>query len=459
MTERLFAKRALLPNGWTNDVRVTIGDEGRIESVEKGVDLDPGDTDLGARLLLPAQCNLHSHAFQRAMAGMTEYRTAGRDSFWTWRDLMYRFVGRITPQQMEAIAALVYMEMLECGYAAVGEFHYIHHRPSGHPYDRLTETTERIFAAANDTGIGLTHLPVLYSYGGAGEQALKAGQVRFANDLDQYTSLVDEARSLARHHLHRDARVGIAPHSLRATSPQQLQSITRSFKHGPIHIHIAEQPMEVHEVEEWLGERPVAWLLHHLDVGDAWCLVHATHMTEVETRELAGSGAVAGLCPITESNLGDGIFEGPVFLEAGGRFGVGSDSNVRIALAEELRTLEYSQRLRDKARNVLLIGEGSVGGSLYRRALHGGAQALGRESGAIEAGLFADLVALDGDDVAFFGLRGDQMLDAWIFGADDRVVADVWSAGRHCVSEGRHRDRDRILARFRREIRVLAESL
>lgn len=457
--ERLFAKRALLPNGWSNDVRVTIGDEGRIESVERGVDLDPDDTDLGSRFLLPAPCNLHSHAFQRAMAGMTEYRTAGRDSFWTWRDLMYRFVGRITPQQIEAIAELVYMEMLECGYAAVGEFHYIHHRPSGHPYERITETSERIFAAANDTGIGLTHLPVLYSYGGAGEQALKPGQIRFGNDLDQYTRLVDEARSLARRYLHRDARVGIAPHSLRATSPQQLQSIARSFRHGPIHMHIAEQPMEVHEVEDWLGERPVAWLLHHLDVGDAWCLVHATHMTEAETQELARSGSVAGLCPITESNLGDGIFEGPAFLEAKGRFGVGSDSNVRVSLAEELRTLEYSQRLRDKARNVLLIGEGSVAGSLYRAVLQGGAQALGRESGAVQAGLFADLVALDGDHVAFYGLRGDQLLDAWIFGADDRVVADVWAAGRHCVSDGRHRDRDAIVARYRREIRVLLESL
>ncbi len=457
--ERLFAKRALLPNGWANDVRVTIGNDGRIDSVERGIELDPSDTDLGERILLPAQCNLHSHAFQRVMAGMTEYRTAGRDNFWTWRDLMYRFVDRITPQQMEAIAALVYTEMLECGYAAVGEFHYIHHRPSGHPYDRITETTERIFAAANDTGIGLTHLPVLYSYGGAGEQALKSGQIRFANDLDQYVSLVDEARSLACRDLSQDARIGVAPHSLRATSPQQLQSITRSFRHGPIHIHIAEQPAEVHEVEEWLGERPVAWLLHHLEIGDGWCLVHATHMTETETRECARSGATAGLCPITESNLGDGIFDGAAFLEAGGRFGVGSDSNVRISLSEELRTLEYSQRLRDKARNVLLVGEGSVGASLYRGALQGGAQALGRESGAIQAGLCADLVALNGEDVTFDGLHGDSLLDAWIFAADDRVVADVWSAGRHCVTEGRHVGRERIVARYKQETRALLESL
>ena len=453
--QQLFVKRALLPEGWASDVRVTIDADGRIAAVEAGVPRGADDTDLGARILLPAQCNLHSHAFQRVMAGMTEHRSAGRDSFWTWRELMYRFVGKITPQQMEAIAGLVYMEMLESGYAAVGEFHYIHHRPSGQPYDSLTEMTQRIFAAARDTGIGLTHLPVLYSYGGAGEQSLKPGQIRFANDLDRYSRLVEEARGVAREHLHRDSRVGIAPHSLRATSPRQLMSICRSFRSGPIHIHIAEQPAEVEEVGQWLGERPVAWLLHHLDVGAQWCLVHATHMTETETRECARSGAVAGLCPITESNLGDGIFNGAAFLADGGRLGIGSDSNVRIALAEELRVLEYSQRLRDKARNVLLVGAGSTGESLYRRALVGGAQALGRQSGAIQSGMYADLLALDGGHVAFHGMRENQVLDAWIFAADDRVVTDVWSAGRHCVSEGRHVDRERITMRYKRETRAL----
>lgn len=457
--EQLFAKHALLPGGWADGVRVHINDEGRIASLERGVSREPGDTDLGEGILIPAQCNLHSHAFQRAMAGRTEHRSAGRDSFWTWRELMYRFVGRITPSQIEAIAALVYMEMLESGYAAVGEFHYIHHRPSGQPYDSVTETTQRIFAAASQTGIGLTHLPVLYSYGGAGEQALKPGQIRFANDLDQYARLVSEARSLARAHAHRDTRVGIAPHSLRATSPQQLKQITRSFKNGPVHIHIAEQPAEVEEVTRWLGQPPVAWLLHHLEVNGRWCLVHATHMTDEETGECARTGAVAGLCPVTESNLGDGIFNGAVYLAAGGRFGIGSDSNVRICLSEELRLLEYGQRLRDNARNVLLSEEGSVGGSVYRHALLGGAQALGRESGAIEPGLYADLAAIDGGDIAFHGLKHDQLLDAWIFAADDHVVTDVWSAGRHCVREGRHVDRARIVDRYRRETRVLLESL
>lgn len=449
----------MLPEGWAADVRVTIDDNGRIGSVERKAVLGVDDVDLGARVLLPAPCNLHSHAFQRAMAGMTEHRSSGRDSFWTWRELMYRFVQRLTPRQTEAIAALVYMEMLESGYSAVGEFHYIHHESDGEPYVNVAETTERIFAAAEKTGIGLTHLPVLYSFGGAGEQSLKPGQLRFGNDTDAFLKIVDEAARLARDSLDSDFNLGIAPHSLRATSPKQLETVTKAFQTGPVHIHIAEQPAEVDEVVAWLGDRPVQWLLKHLDIDRRWCLVHATHMTELETGELARSGAVAGLCPITESNLGDGIFNGMWYLPAGGMFGIGSDSNVRIALSEELRTLEYSQRLRHRARNVLLLEEGSVGGFIFREALRGGARALGRESGAIESGLFADLVAIDGDDIVFQGVQGDQILDAWIFAGDDRVVTDVWSAGRHCVKQGMHIRRKEIHDAYRREIMSLLSSL
>jgi len=456
---RLLAGRALLPEGWARDVRVVIGADGRIDSVETGAVRGPDDTDLGERVLLPAPGNLHSHAFQRVMAGLAEHRSAGRDSFWTWRELMYRFVRRLTPEQIEAITALAYMEMLEAGYAAVGEFHYLHHRASGQPYERITETTERVFAAAKETGIGLTHLPVLYSYGGAGQQALSAGQIRFANDLDAYAMLVQEARAAVCSGVSPDARVGIAPHSLRAISPQQLGTLIRGFSAGPVHIHIAEQQREVDEVSGWLGRRPVAWLLDHFDVDERWCLVHATHMSEEETTALARSRAVAGLCPITESNLGDGIFNGAIFTGAGGCFGVGSDSNVRISLSEELRTLEYSQRLRDGARNVLTGGDGSVGAFIYRQALKGGARALGRDSGAVRPGHFADLVAIDGSALVFHGLSGDRLLDAWLFAADDSVVTDVWSAGRHCVADGRHRHRDAIVARYRRETKGLLEGM
>jgi len=449
----------MLPGGWARDVRVAIDGHGRIGTVERGVASGAGDTDLGERVLLPAPGNLHSHAFQRLLAGLSEHRTAARDSFWTWRDLMYRCVGRLTPPQLEAIAALAYMEMLESGYAAVAEFHYLHHRASGQHYDRPAEMSERIFAACRRTGIGLTHLPVLYRHGGAREQPLKPGQLRFANDLDAYAALVEEARAAAKTGLDPDVRVGVAPHSLRAVSPQQLKSLGRAFRSEPMHMHIAEQPAEVSEITDWLGERPVAWLLANMDVDERWCLVHATHMTAAETGALARSGAVAGLCPITEANLGDGIFDGARFSAAGGLFGIGSDSNVRISLSEELRTLEYSQRLRDGARNVLLQGEGSVGASLYRQSLAGGARALGRESGAIAPGLWADLVALDGGDVAFHGADGDRLLDAWIFAAADRVVTDVWSAGRHCVARGRHIDRDAIVERYKKATRPLLEFL
>jgi len=456
---RLFARRALLPEGWADDVRVSIGGDGRIESVERGAGPESSDTDLGRRILLPAPGNLHSHAFQRAMAGMTEYRSAGRDSFWTWRDLMYKFVERLTPEQVEAVAALVYMEMLEAGYAAVGEFHYLHHDPEGRPYERLAEMSERVVAAAGAAGIGLTHLPVFYAQGGAGVQPLQPAQSRFGNDLERFARLVEAARGLVNEHLEHDARVGIAPHSLRATTPEQLETLTDTFASGPIHIHIAEQPAEVEEVEQWLGERPVAWLLDNVRVDANWCLVHATHMNDRETVALAESGAVVGLCPITESNLGDGVFNGPAFVRAGGEFGIGSDSNVRIALAEELRVLEYSQRLRDRSRNVLLSVDGSVGAFLYRRVLRGGARALARKSGAIESGAWADLVAIDGGHVAFHGSRDDRILDAWVFAADDRVVTDVWSAGRHAVEAGRHVNRDTIIDDYRRATAKLFDEL
>jgi formimidoylglutamate deiminase len=451
----IHARHALLPDGWAENVRVAFEEDGRIESILMGQDSATQRGVVQVGILLPAMANLHSHSFQRAMAGRTEFRAEGRDSFWTWRELMYRFTAALTPDQIEAIANLVFMEMLEAGYASVGEFHYLHHLPGGTAYDDLAETSLRIFAAANTSGIGLTHLPVLYTFGGAGEKPLGDAQARFGNDGDRFVALVEAARAGADKSLPADARVGIAPHSLRATSPELLREMVTHFVDGPIHIHIAEQPREVEDVSEWLGVRPVEWLLRNLDVDGRWCLVHATHMTDAETVALAKSGAVAGLCSITEANLGDGPFNGPTYLAAGGAIGLGSDSNVRISLAEEIRMLEYSQRLRDVSRNVMLAGEGSVGESLYRRCLAGGAQALGRDSGAIAVGQLADLVALDGGHLVFAGLDPEQFLDGWIFGGDDRVVRDVWSAGRHMVRDGRHIERDKIEAGYRKAIATL----
>jgi len=451
----IFANRALLASGWAQNLRLEI-EKGRIARLTPDAAAQPGDTRVDT--LLPALANLHSHAFQRAMAGMTEHRLAGRDSFWTWRDLMYRFTAHLTPEHVQAIAALVYLEMQEAGYAAVGEFHYLHHQPGGQPYDHLAELSERIMAAAAETGIGLTHLPVLYSYAGVREKPLEPGQARFGNDVDRFCTLVEQARG-ALGPLPDDCSVGIAPHSLRATSPADLAQVIEAQGAGPIHIHIAEQPKEVAEVQAGLGARPVEWLLANAPVDTGWCLIHATHMTEEETRAMAASGAVAGLCPVTEANLGDGPFNGPTYLAAGGAFGVGSDSNVLISLTEELRILEYSQRLRDLSRNVLVVGEGSVGQALYCGAAKGGAQALGRDAGEIALGKLADLVAIDGQSPALCALRPEQFLDGLVFAAKDHLVTDLWSAGRHKVQNGRHVKRDKIIASYRKAMTELIAKL
>lgn len=451
----IYANHALLASGWARDVRVTI-DSGTISRIEIGAAAHATDTSVDT--LLPAPGNLHSHSFQRAMAGMTERRAVGRDSFWTWRELMYRFMDRLTPEHIEAIAALVFMEMQEAGYAAVGEFHYVHHQRGGVPYDDIAELSARIFAAAATTRIGLTHLPVLYSYGGSGKAPLSEGQRRFGNDVERFPVLVDAARRAARD-LPADTNIGIAPHSLRATSPDDLRAVLAMHEAGPVHIHIAEQPKEVADIQAWLGARPVEWLLGNASVSADWCLIHATHMTAAETKAMAVSGAVAGLCPITEANLGDGPFNGSMYLEAGGAFGVGSDSNVNISLTEELRTLEYSQRLRDLARNVMVVGEGSVGQTLYLGAAKGGAQALGRNAGEIATGRLADLTAIDSTAPTLCALTRDQLLDGLVFAAKDSIITDVWSAGRHAVRSGRHIAREGIVSNYRKAIAGLLASV
>jgi len=454
--QSIFANRVRMPNGWKHNVRVNIK-AGIIADITS--DQSPQNGDMIVDTLLPALGNLHSHTFQRAMAGMTEFRAAGKDSFWTWRTLMYKFIDHMTPEQYQAIAALVFMEMLEAGYSSVGEFHYVHHQPGGVRYDNVTELSERIFAAAQHTGIGLTHLPVLYSYGGAGCAELGGGQLRFGNTVDEFCTIVDKLRSLAGNDMPFDTTVGIAPHSLRATSPDDLAQVLNIQHDAPVHIHIAEQPKEVADINNWLGARPVEWLLDNVDVDENWCLIHATHMTATETLAMAQSGAVAGLCPITEANLGDGPFNGVEYLKADGAFGIGSDSNVRISLVEELRTLEYSQRLRDLARNVIIPKAGSVGEALYLGAASGGAQALQRKSGTIEVGQLADLVAINGHAPALLALNDDQILDGLVFAAADDVITDVWSAGRHQVQGGQHIARDAILTNYGTAIRGLLPLL
>ncbi len=448
----IHAQIALLGSDLIRNLRVET-DGTRITGLQKGGPARPDDTRVD--LLLPALGNLHSHSFQRAMAGRAEFRAAGQESFWTWRTLMYRFLDRLTPEQIQAIAALVFMEMQEAGYASVGEFHYVHHQPGGVPYADIAELSRRICAAADQTGIGLTLLPVLYTYGGVAKQELAGGQLRFGNDVDRFLRLAEACRDSLPH---ADAALGIAPHSLRATSPDDLLAVLRQHRTGSIHFHIAEQLKEVAEVEAALGQRPVAWLLDNTDVNEHWCLIHATHMTNDETRALARSGAVAGLCPITEANLGDGIFNGAVYVENGGAFGIGSDSNVRISLPEELRTLEYSQRLRDMARTVMVRGAGSVGQELYNGAARGGAQALGREAGEIAVGKLADLVAIDCSHPALSTLQPEHLLDGLCFAAPNGLVSDLWSAGRHMVRDGRHVARDQIIPAYETAVAALLAS-
>lgn len=448
----LHARHALTADGWHRDVTVAV-EGGRIASVTPGVQ----GAGQAVGVLLPAPVNLHSHTFQRAMAGMTEKRGAGRDSFWTWRDLMYRFLDHLTPDQVQAIAALAMVEMAEAGYAAVAEFHYLHHQSGGKSYADFAEMSGRITAAAAETGLGLTLLPVLYQRGGCDGRALGPGQVRFGNDPDRFARLIDGAAAhLA--HLPADAVLGVAPHSLRAVTAEGLAMAAALRPAAPIHIHLAEQVAEVEELLAHSGARPVEWLLANAPVDGRWCPIHCTQMLPHETEGLARSGAVAGLCPVTEANLGDGIFDGVNWAAAGGAFGVGTDSNVQITLTGELRLYEYSQRLRDRGRAMLASESQSTGRVLWEGAARGGAQAAGRQAGVIAPGMWADLVALDADALVLEGRQGDELLDAAIF-AGDAPVTDLWSAGRHIVTAGRHIARDGIERRYRAVMASLRAQL
>ena len=444
----LWFEQALLADGWARDVRLTLSD-GMISRVDTDVARRPDEATHGP--VVPGLPNLHSHAFQRGMAGLAEARgpaASGDDSFWTWREVMYRFVDRLDPDALQAIAALAYVEMLETGFTRVGEFHYLHHDRDGLPYADPAEMAARIAAAADETGIGLTLLPVFYAHAGFGGAAPGEGQRRFIHDVDGYARLLEASRGAVAGLA--DPVVGVAPHSLRAVTGEELTAIVPLAQGGPIHIHIAEQTREVDDCLAATGQRPVRWLMNHAEVDRRWCLVHATHINATETERLARSGAVAGLCPITEANLGDGVFPAADFLAAGGTFGIGSDSNVLIDAAEELRMLEYSQRLTRRARNVLGRGAGrSTGGDLYRAALAGGGQALGATAGGLKRGRPADFVTLDRAHPALMARDGDALLDSWVFAGRHGGVDGVWRRGRQVVEGGRHQGREAILARYR----------
>jgi formimidoylglutamate deiminase len=376
------------------------------------------------------------------------------DNFWTWREVMYHFLAHLGPDDVEAIAAQAYVEMLERGFTRVGEFHYLHHAPDGMPYANIAELAERIAAAARETGIGLTLLPVFYAHGNFGGLPPTPGQRRFLNTTDGFAKLFEASRR-AIDGLD-DAVLGVAPHSLRAVTPEELIAVVNLAPGGPTHIHAAEQTKEVEDCLAWCGARPVQWLLDHAAIDARWCLVHATHISRVETSELAASGAVAGLCPVTEANLGDGIFPATDYLADGGAIGFGTDSNIFIDAASELRALEYSQRLLQRSRNVLSAAQGeSTGRALFDGALKGGARALGVALAGLQEGAGADIVSLDSSDSAFAGRTGDALLDSWIFAGG--TIDCVWRGGTKVVAQGSHVNGDVIRERYLRVMTSLLE--
>lgn len=459
MTAGYHVAHAWLPAGFAAGVDLDI--EAGHWSRVAGAMQPTGATPATAHFALPGMVNLHSHAFQRAMAGLAERRgpsaASADDSFWTWREVMYAFAGRIGPDDLRAIATQLYVEMLKAGYSQVCEFHYLHHRPDGRPYADPAEMSLALIDAAREAGIGLTLLPTLYMTGGFDGRPLSDRQRRFEHDVDTYLRLVERLRMQTAPML----EVGIALHSLRAVPADALEALLASApaQEGPIHIHIAEQLAEVEECLALRGARPVEWLLDHAQVDARWCLVHATHLSAAETARLAASGAVAGLCPTTEGNLGDGLFPLQAFLDAGGVIGIGSDSHVSISPVEELRWLEYGQRLVTHRRNVAAAGAGgSTGERLWQAALAGGSQAAGVAVGALAEGCRADLLVLDEHSPLLAARRPDEVIDSVLFAGNTPLVRDMMVNGEWQVRDGRHVDEARIAGRFRAVMRRLRDA-
>lgn len=443
----------LTPGGWVDNARICVDGKGFITRVST---LPEGESRTGLKgHVVPGMPNLHSHAFQRQMAGLTETGGGHADSFWSWREAMYDLAARITPETLRVIAALLQVEMLEAGYTACAEFHYVHHQAGGQPFENVAEMSSALVEAADASGMALTLLPVLYCRSGFTKDTVSARQMRFRNSPEQFMQLLCACKELiGRRPLH---RLGIAPHSLRAVSQGQMSMVLHApeVRGLPVHIHIAEQPAEVEECLSVLGARPVEWLLDHFAVDPGWCLVHATHLVRSELDRAAASGATAGLCPTTEADLADGTFEAEQWLDGGGSFGIGSDSNLRVSVAEELRLLEFGCRLRTHRRNVLARSGRSCGRTLFQGAALGGAQALGQPVGRIEAGCRADLVELDSRHPLLDGRCHDSVLDTWLFAGGSAMVRSVWVAGVQRVSEGRHKGRERIESSGRRAMQAL----
>jgi formimidoylglutamate deiminase len=435
----LYAPHAWLADGWQSDVRIEIDADGAIKAVSQGREQPMDERVAGP--LLPGMPNLHSHAFQRAMAGLAEEALNPEDSFWTWRELMYRLVGRLNPEQVQAIATHLYIEMLKGGYTSVAEFHYLHHQPGGAPYANLAEMAERIAASAEASGIGLTLLPTFYAHGGFGAKPLADKQLRFKNDVERYLKLIDGVDGACKRI---GADWGLCFHSLRAATEADIKSVLAAHPgERAIHIHIAEQTKEVEDCLAWSNRRPVEWLYDKVEIDKRWCLIHATHVTPDEVHMMGHSEAVVGLCPTTEANLGDGLFPAQEFLAANGRLGVGSDSHVSVSALEELRWLEYGQRLKHERRNRLSAGgKPEVADTLYAATLQGGAQAMAKPIGAVAPGKRADFVVLDGAHPMLANIAAGKLLGRWLFGGSDSWVKDVMVGGKWVVKDRHHAGED-----------------
>jgi formimidoylglutamate deiminase len=435
--KKFLFQHALLRGKFATNVELHVDDGGKIAQVQP--EAPRSDAESMAGIAIPGMINVHSHAFQRGMAGLTEYRTAEHDSFWTWRELMYHFLRWLTPDDCYVLARQLYLEMLLAGYTSVGEFHYLHNDPEGRPYESRSAMADALIAAARDVGIRMCLLPTLYQRGGF-SKPLEAGQKRFGMSLDDCLTLTTE---LQRRHAN-DARLrfGFAIHSLRAVdmpvAQRAVEAIGKAMPGRPLHIHAAEQQREVDDCLAAHGRRPVAWVLEDLGADERWCLIHATHLDWEECHQLAESGAVAGLCPTTEANLGDGVFPSEMYTQAGGRWAIGTDSHIGLDPRGDLRMIEYSQRLTQQ-RRVVLRGEGqSCGEFLCTAAWRGGRQALGLNAGQIELGQQADLLVIDDQDPNFAGLPPERWLDSLVFCEIGNPIRHVMVDGQWVVRDGRH---------------------
>ncbi len=458
MTQTIWAASALLASGWANNVEIEVDTSGNIATITPDTTYKSGEKQM---VLIPGIANVHSHAHQRAMAGLGE--RAGEnsegttDSFWTWRKIMYHYLERIQPDHLFHIASQLYLEMLKHGYTSVGEFQYLHHAIDGSAYQNPAEMSLQCMQAAQQLGFGFSALPVLYRFGGFGSIDPLDGQKRFINDSDGFIKIVQALRTASTGD--QNVSVGIAPHSLRAIDRDLLSSVIQQLDQpAAIHIHIAEQLKEIDDCVSWSGKRPVQWLLDHFEVDEHWCLIHATHMNDDETRLMANTGCVAGLCPTTEANLGDGFFNAVDYLEQDGRWAIGSDSHISIDPVEELRWFEYGVRLQTHSRNVLASDRArNTGRNLLDAAWLGGELACGRKTGKIESSYRADFVGLDESHPRLYGRREDDLLDSWIFSGNQNLVKDVYVGGKKVISSGWHANEESISRHYRQTLDALAE--